>query len=89
MLDQAGRLQVPRAYLEEWGIGTRADLEMTEDGILIKPINGKPSGEAGVPRARRGREPVRRRGPAPAEPPAPNGGAAVGAGGSPRLLAPD
>ncbi len=42
VLDQAGRLQVPRAYLEEWGIGTRAHLELTEDGILIKPVNGKP-----------------------------------------------
>jgi putative ABC transport system ATP-binding protein len=42
VLDQAGRLQVPRAYLEEWGIGTRAFLEPTEDGILIKPISGKP-----------------------------------------------
>lgn len=42
VLDQAGRLQVPRSYLEEWGIGTRAHLELTEDGILIKPVNGKP-----------------------------------------------
>ena len=42
VLDQAGRLQVPRTYLEEWGIGTRAHLELTDDGILIKPINGKP-----------------------------------------------
>lgn len=49
VLDQAGRLQVPRAYLEEWGIGTRAHLEMTEDGILIKPVNGKPQAEAAVP----------------------------------------
>ncbi|MGQ9683074.1 MAG: ABC transporter ATP-binding protein [Anaerolineae bacterium] len=40
VLDAAGRLQVPREYLEEWGIGTRAKLELTEDGILIKPING-------------------------------------------------
>jgi putative ABC transport system ATP-binding protein len=43
VLDQAGRLQVPRTYLEEWGIGTRAHLELTDDGILIKPINGKPA----------------------------------------------
>jgi putative ABC transport system ATP-binding protein len=40
VLDAAGRLQVPRDYLEEWGIGTRARLELVEDGILIKPING-------------------------------------------------
>lgn len=40
VLDAAGRLQVPRDYLEEWGIGTRAKLELVEDGILIKPIDG-------------------------------------------------
>ncbi len=40
VLDGAGRLQVPRDYLEEWGIGTRAKLELVEEGILIKPING-------------------------------------------------
>ena len=49
VLDQAGRLQVPRAYLEEWGIGTRAHLEMTDDGILIKPVNGKPLPQAALP----------------------------------------
>jgi ABC-type lipoprotein export system ATPase subunit len=48
VLDQAGRLQVPRSYLEEWGIGTRAHLELTDDGILIKPISGKPVREAEV-----------------------------------------
>jgi len=37
-LDSAGRLQVPRAYLKKWGIGTRATLELTEEGILIRPI---------------------------------------------------
>jgi ABC-type lipoprotein export system ATPase subunit len=50
VLDSAGRLQVPRAYLEEWGIGTRAYLELTDDGILIKPINGgKPVVVSGKP----------------------------------------
>lgn len=48
VLDAAGRLQVPREYLEEWGIGTRAKLELTEGGILIKPINGvKPEAPEG------------------------------------------
>ena len=48
VLDAAGRLQVPREYLEEWGIGTRAKLELVEEGILIKPINGaKPLAPAG------------------------------------------
>ncbi len=40
VLDAAGRLQIPRDYLEEWGIGTRAKLELVEEGILIKPIDG-------------------------------------------------
>jgi putative ABC transport system ATP-binding protein len=46
VLDAAGRLQVPRDYLAEWGIGSRAKLELHEDGILIKPING---GKPAVP----------------------------------------
>jgi ABC-type lipoprotein export system ATPase subunit len=71
VLDQAGRLQVPRAYLEEWGIGTRAHLEMTEDGILIKPVNGKPDrvpekkGSSSLGESLYGQED------APPEPPAP------------------
>jgi len=40
VLDAAGRLQVPRRYLEEWGIGTRARLELVEEGILIRPVSG-------------------------------------------------
>lgn len=37
VLDAAGRLQVPREYLERFGISDRARLELREDGILIKP----------------------------------------------------
>jgi len=40
VLDSAGRLQVPRAYLEQFGIGDRATLEITEEGILIRPVAG-------------------------------------------------
>ena len=40
VLDAAGRLQVPRDFLEELGIGTRAKLELTEDGVLIRPVDG-------------------------------------------------
>lgn len=71
VLDQAGRLQVPRSYLEEWGIGTRAHLELTEDGILIKPVNGKPvrapdqKDDAGLGESLYGQEDL------PPEPPAP------------------
>ena len=37
VLDSAGRLQVPKDYLEQFDIGGRVQLEVTEDGILIKP----------------------------------------------------
>lgn len=37
VLDAAGRLQVPREYLERFGISDRARLELREDGILIRP----------------------------------------------------
>ncbi len=38
VLDSAGRLQVPREYLERFGIGDRAQLEAVDEGILIQPI---------------------------------------------------
>lgn len=37
VLDSAGRLQVPKDYLEKFAIRGRAQLEITEDGILIRP----------------------------------------------------
>ncbi len=37
VLDSAGRLQVPKEYLEQFGIKGRARLELTEEGILIRP----------------------------------------------------
>jgi ABC-type lipoprotein export system ATPase subunit len=41
VLDTAGRLQVPRDYLEEFRIGDRARLELTDEGILIRPAVGR------------------------------------------------
>ena len=41
VLDAAGRLQVPRDYLEEFRIGDRARIEMTDEGILIRPVEGR------------------------------------------------
>lgn len=38
VLDSAGRLQVPKEYLERYGIKRRAQLEPTGDGILIRPV---------------------------------------------------
>ncbi|MGI6368589.1 MAG: ATP-binding cassette domain-containing protein [Anaerolineae bacterium] len=40
VLDAAGRLQVPREFLETLGISDRAQVEMTESGILIRPAVG-------------------------------------------------
>jgi ABC-type lipoprotein export system ATPase subunit len=41
VLDQAGRLQIPRELREKLGIGSRAIIEETPDGVLIKPIDDK------------------------------------------------
>ncbi len=37
VLDSAGRLQIPKDYLEKYGIRGRVHLEMAEQGILIRP----------------------------------------------------
>jgi ABC-type lipoprotein export system ATPase subunit/bifunctional DNA-binding transcriptional regulator/antitoxin component of YhaV-PrlF toxin-antitoxin module len=37
VLDSAGRLQVPKEYLEYFEIKDRARLELTEEGVLIRP----------------------------------------------------
>jgi ABC-type lipoprotein export system ATPase subunit len=41
VLDAAGRLQIPRDYLEEMRIGDRARVEMTDEGILVRPVAGR------------------------------------------------
>jgi len=38
VLDSAGRLQVPKEYLEQFDIKGRAKLEISEEGILIRPV---------------------------------------------------
>ena len=47
VLDSAGRLQVPREYLEQFGIGDRAQLEMKDEGILIRPT-ASPAAVTGI-----------------------------------------
>jgi len=39
VLDSAGRLQIPKDYLQKFNIQGRAKLEMTEDGMLIVPAS--------------------------------------------------
>jgi putative ABC transport system ATP-binding protein len=46
VLDSAGRLQVPREYLEQFGIGDRATLEGIDEGILIRPVAGRQAAAA-------------------------------------------
>ncbi len=41
VLDSAGRLQLPQDYLQESGIGDRATVELTEGGIIIRPVAGR------------------------------------------------
>ena len=40
VLDSAGRLQIPREYLEQFQIKRRVQMEMTDEGILIRPPEG-------------------------------------------------
>ncbi len=39
VLDQAGRVQIPRELCDKLGIGTRAIIEETSEGVLIRPID--------------------------------------------------
>jgi ABC-type lipoprotein export system ATPase subunit/bifunctional DNA-binding transcriptional regulator/antitoxin component of YhaV-PrlF toxin-antitoxin module len=45
VLDSAGRLQLPREYLERFGITRRVKIEATENGILIQPPGAHHEGE--------------------------------------------
>ena len=47
VLDSAGRLQVPKIYLEQYHINRRVQLEAVEDGILIKPVAQSDSRQTG------------------------------------------
>jgi ABC-type lipoprotein export system ATPase subunit/bifunctional DNA-binding transcriptional regulator/antitoxin component of YhaV-PrlF toxin-antitoxin module len=40
VVDYAGRLQIPREMLEELGISDRAEVELSEDGVVVKPVVG-------------------------------------------------
>jgi ABC-type lipoprotein export system ATPase subunit/bifunctional DNA-binding transcriptional regulator/antitoxin component of YhaV-PrlF toxin-antitoxin module len=44
VLDSAGRLQIPKEYLEHFDIRRRVRLEMTEQGILILPVQREGEG---------------------------------------------
>ncbi len=42
VLDSAGRLQIPKEYLEKLNIKGRVELELHDDGVLIRPIANSP-----------------------------------------------
>jgi hypothetical protein len=46
VLDFAGRLQLPREYLDALGITDRAQADLTPEGILIRPAVGLDSSTA-------------------------------------------
>jgi ABC-type multidrug transport system ATPase subunit len=54
VLDSAGRLQIPKEYLEMFGIKGRARLELTDEGILVLPTENIEH----VPRRRGAGDPV-------------------------------
>lgn len=41
VLDSAGRLQIPRDFLEELGIGKRAHMDLADNRIIIRPVEEK------------------------------------------------
>lgn len=41
VLDSAGRLQIPKEVREQMGIGKRAQLEVGDDCIIIRPVQGQ------------------------------------------------
>jgi putative ABC transport system ATP-binding protein len=41
VLDSAGRLQIPPEYREKLNIGDRVELDINEEGILIRPVLGR------------------------------------------------
>ena len=48
LLDAAGRLQIPREYLEKFNIKGRVQLEVTPEGVLIRPAKSNSSDQAAV-----------------------------------------
>src|SRR5687767_1430198 len=44
VVDSAGRLQIPREYLEQFNIRRRVQMELTEAGIFIRPPEGEHHG---------------------------------------------
>jgi len=50
VLDGAGRLQIPKEYLRQFNIQRRAELEVTDNGILIRPVTHSDEPAAAIKR---------------------------------------
>lgn len=53
VVDSAGRLQLPAEYLESLGVAGRAEVELTDGGILVKPAQALEDAPAQVARQAR------------------------------------
>jgi len=51
VLDSAGRLQLPKDYLEQLAIQKRVRMELLEDGIMIRPVINTKDAQASSPTA--------------------------------------
>jgi ABC-type lipoprotein export system ATPase subunit len=58
LLDSAGRLQVPREYLDQFNIQGRVHLELKEEGILIRPAKNYSPDPSIQIQAREGTHPI-------------------------------
>lgn len=59
LVDSAGRLQVPREYLERLGVTGRVLLELTETGVLIRPAPDSISAQSNLPKPEHNSSPSR------------------------------
>jgi hypothetical protein len=52
VIDAAGRLQVPPELLDQVHIGDRAKIEVKEEGVLIKPVEGRSAAQTTIARTK-------------------------------------
>ena len=59
VMDAAGRIQIPRDYVEKLGMGRRVRVEMEDGRIVVRPVEGPPgAAEGGTAERRRRRRPA-------------------------------
>ena len=45
VMDAAGRIQIPRDYVEKLGMGRRVRVEMEDGRIVVRPVEGRAGGD--------------------------------------------